>query len=193
MKKFDIAAMIGAVDRKVIQVERDQRNATAVIASRSYAATPEEVWDALTTRERIGRWFLPIEGDLVLGGRYQLKGNAGGTITACEPPRHLAVTWEMRGDVSWVDVKLEKVKARETRLTLEHVAFVPEPFWDEYGPGAVGLGWDLGLLGLELHLEAPDEDTAAEGQAWTMSPEGVSFQRGLSDSWCHVDRLRHFT
>jgi len=27
------------------------------------------------------RWFLPIEGDLKLGGKYQLKGNAGGTIT----------------------------------------------------------------------------------------------------------------
>jgi hypothetical protein len=29
---------------------------------------------------------LPISGHLRLGGRYQLKGNSGGEITACDPP-----------------------------------------------------------------------------------------------------------
>ena len=121
----------------------------------------------------------------MLGGRYQLKGNAGGTITACEPPRHLALTWEMRGDVSWVDVTLKQIKPQQTQLTLEHVAFVPEAIWDEYGPGGVGVGWDLGLWGLELHLAAPETDNSG-AQAWTTSPEGVSFQRGLNDSWCEA-------
>ena len=31
----------------------------------------------------------PISGDLRLGGRYQLQGNAGGEILVCEPPQHL--------------------------------------------------------------------------------------------------------
>jgi uncharacterized protein YndB with AHSA1/START domain len=43
----------------------------------------------------IPRWFLPIAGDLRLGGRFQLEGNAGGEITECRPPRRLAVTWEL--------------------------------------------------------------------------------------------------
>ena len=49
---------------------------------------------------------MPVSGDLRLGGRFQLQGNAGGGITRCAPPRHLAVTWEFGGQVSWVDVRL---------------------------------------------------------------------------------------
>ena len=66
---------------------------------RTYDAPIDDVWDALTTPERIGRWFLPISGDYRLGGRYQFEGNAGGEILACERPnrlqRHLGLR---RGD-----------------------------------------------------------------------------------------------
>ena len=57
--------------------------------------------DAVTSAERIPRWFLPVSGRLELGGRYQLEGNAGGTIRRCERPSHLGLTWELGGDVSW--------------------------------------------------------------------------------------------
>ena len=39
---------------------------------------------------------------------------------------------------------------RRPVLELEHTAVVPEERWDQYGPGAVGVGWDQGLLGLAL-------------------------------------------
>ena len=35
-----------------------------------------------------------------------MHGNAGGEIKACDPPRHLALTWEFGGQTSWVDVQL---------------------------------------------------------------------------------------
>ena len=53
---------------------------------RSYDADVADVWDACTNPERIPRWFLPISGDLRLGGRFQLEGNAGGEIKECDPP-----------------------------------------------------------------------------------------------------------
>jgi uncharacterized protein YndB with AHSA1/START domain len=61
--------------------------ALVAVAIRSYDTTVADLWDAITTPERPARWFLPVEGDLKLGGRYQLKGNAGGTITHCQPPK----------------------------------------------------------------------------------------------------------
>ena len=33
-------------------------------------AAIDDVWDACTNPERIPRWFLPVSGDLRLGGRY---------------------------------------------------------------------------------------------------------------------------
>src|SRR4029453_4607335 len=69
--------------------------AKVVTLTRSYPTDAEDVWDAITTPERGARWFLPVRGDLRLGGSYQLEGNAGGRIRACEPPRRLQLTWNM--------------------------------------------------------------------------------------------------
>ena len=66
-----------------------------VVVRRAFPAPIEDVWDACTTAERIGRWLMPVSGDLRLGGKYQLEGNAGGEILSCEPPRLLRVTWVM--------------------------------------------------------------------------------------------------
>lgn len=174
---------LGAVIRTVKTVDRDGKPATAVVATRSYDTDIEDLWDAVTSADRIPRWFMPVEGDLRLGGRYQLKGNAGGTVTDCEPPRHLSVTWEYAGDTSWVTVTLEAETDIRTRLTLEHTAHVPKEFWEQYGPGAVGVGWDLGLLGLALHIDTGASNPPEESAAWMASDDGKSYVRGSSDDW----------
>ena len=142
--------------------------ARTVTLQRSYPADVDDLWDAITEPDRIARWFLPVTGDFREGGVYQLDGNAGGEIRTCEPPRRLVVTWNPPGspppaeDASIVTVSLRAVGDGATELTLEHVAVVPPEFWDEYGPGAVGVGWDLSLIGLAAHLDGiqlgtPDE------------------------------------
>jgi uncharacterized protein YndB with AHSA1/START domain len=177
----DIASHLGAITRQVEPREHDGRPARAVIATRSYDTTIEDLWEAITSPERIPRWFLPITGDLRLGGRYQLQGNAGGEITRCEPPRLLAVTWEFGGEVSWVEVRLAE-GAGGTDLRLEHLAHVDDDRWGTYGPGAVGVGWDLTLHGLALYLRGTPVDPA-QAEAWTMSEEGRAFMRGSSEGW----------
>jgi uncharacterized protein YndB with AHSA1/START domain len=181
---FDIAGHIGAVARVVENRERDGRPAHAVIATRSYDTDATDLWDALTNAERIPRWFMPISGDLRLGGRYQLTGNASGEITRCEPPKLLAVTWEYAGDVSWVTVTLSPEASGGTRLELEHLAHVKGEFWDRFGPGAVGVGWDLALFGLAGYLSTGASVDPEESAAWLSSPAGKDFVRQSSDGWC---------
>src|SRR5262245_56068051 len=149
----DFATYIGVVTRVVESCQRDGRPARKLIASRSYDTVPDDLWDALTNQTRLPRWFVPVSGDLRLGGKYQIKGNASGTITHCEPPTSFSVTWEYGGEVSWVTVTLAPERAGRTHLTLEHVAHVDDSRWAEFGPGAAGVGWDLTLLGLAKHLE----------------------------------------
>jgi uncharacterized protein YndB with AHSA1/START domain len=182
--QFDVPRQLGAVTRLVTDRTIEGRPARVVIASRTYDTTADDVWDAITSPTRIPRWFLPITGELRLGGRYQLEGNAGGEITTCEPPRRLGVTWEMRGDVSWVEVRLTEAQGR-TELVLEHVAHVPEEFWGQFGPGAVGIGWELGLLGLHMHLET-GADKPADEAAFAASDEGKAIIRGSADGWCRA-------
>ena len=178
---FDVQGHLDAVDRSVSSPERDGQPASAVTLTRGYGATVEDLWDAVTSAERIPRWFLPITGVLGSGGRYQLEGNAGGTITACEPQSHFALTWEFGGDASWVDVRFSDDGAGHARLTLTHTALLSE-HWDEYGPGATGVGWELGLMGLALHLAHPTEPKPDE-VAFATSPDGKAIISGSSEAW----------
>jgi uncharacterized protein YndB with AHSA1/START domain len=188
--QIDIAGHVGAITRTVRRGERDGQPTQTLVAERTYDTSIDDLWDAITSAERIPRWLLPISGELRLGGRYQLEGNAGGEITTCEPPRRLAVTWEYGGDVTWVDVQLSAVPSG-TRLELEHTAH-PTPEWETagFGPGVVGIGWDLSLLGLALHVTSGAAIDPAQAQAWQASDEAKEFMRASSDAWCDADIAR---
>ena len=164
--------------------------ARTIRLQRDYDAPIDDVWDALTNPERIGRWFLPISGDYRLGGRYQFEGNAGGEILACDRPNRLKASWlygepTSDGGGSEVEIRLSTVDDGATRLDFLHTAVVPDEMWSQYGPGAVGVGWDGGLLGLTLHLRG---ESIGDSQAWQLSVEGRDFSTRSSDAWGEASR-----
>lgn len=53
-----------------------------VVVRRAFPAPIEDVWDACTTTERIGRWLMPVSGDPRLGGKYQLASGQAGASEA---------------------------------------------------------------------------------------------------------------
>jgi len=187
---IDIVREIEAVQREVGEGRVPAGVGRAIRLRREFDAPIEDVWDALTNPDRINRWFLPISGDYRVGGRYQLEGNAGGEILACEQPHRLKVTWaygEATSDpaASELEVRLSTVDGGATRFELEHTAVVPEEPWAEYGPGAVGVGWDQGLLGLTLHLRGGSVDDPAARQ---LSAEGREFATRSSEAWGDANR-----
>ena len=179
--EFNVEGHLGAVKRSVSSVERDGQPARAVTLSRGFAAPVEDLWDAVTNAERIPRWFLPVSGEFEPGGCYQLEGNAGGVITACDPLSHFAVTWEFGGEISWLEVRVSEHGAARARLTLTHTQHLSD-HWDTYGAGAVGVGWEMGLLGLAIHLADPAEPMPDEAE-FAASPGGKAFITGSSEGW----------
>jgi uncharacterized protein YndB with AHSA1/START domain len=68
------------------------------------AATPEKVWQALTTAEFSRQYFFgfAVELESRVGGSFIVRAPDGSThidgeVLACEPPRKLSVTW----NVNW--------------------------------------------------------------------------------------------
>jgi uncharacterized protein YndB with AHSA1/START domain len=188
---IDISKAIGSVQREVGEGRIAAGVGKAIRLQRDFDTPIEDVWDALTDPGRIGRWFLPISGDYRLGGRYQFEGNAGGEIVACDRPNRLRVTWvygegSNPADISEVELRLSALDAERTRFVLEHTAVVPDEMWDQFGPGAVGVGWDGGLLGLGLHLG--DGEAIADPIAWQSSPEGRDFLTRSSAAWGEANR-----
>jgi uncharacterized protein YndB with AHSA1/START domain len=165
--------------------------AYTVEVRRRYDAPIDEVWTAITTPERLGRWLGPVTGNLRLGGTYELGSGEHGEILRCEPPQLLEVSWlfgtegDARPGSSEVRVQLTAGPDGYTELELIHAAVVDEPLFPTYGPGAGGVGWDLGLLGLATLLggtEPVDHETLRS------SPEGRDFIRRSAAAWGEAHR-----
>ena len=184
---IDVSHQINSIDRTLGTRTLEAGEARTLTVSRVYDTPPEDLWDACTNPDRIARWFLPISGDLRPGGRFQLEGNASGTIERCEPPHSVDATWEYGGQTSWIELRLTPEPDGGTRFALEHIAHVEDEIWAQYGPGAVGVGWDQGLLGLALYLaggeDLPERDAI---EAWQLSDVGREFSRLSSEGWAEA-------
>ncbi|MGD7732559.1 SRPBCC domain-containing protein [Propionibacteriaceae bacterium G57] len=186
----DVQQQLDAVTRAWRQQAHDGVTENVQTLAQTYASPIDDVWDAVTSTERIPRWFMPVTGDLQLGGRYQLEGNAGGEVLECAPPAdgraHYRITWEFGGGTSWVTLRLSE-QDNATRVELEHIAHaddIPAEMAAMFGPGATGVGWDGGLLGLALHLSGTGGAMSpADLAEWVTSDEGKAFYRGASDAW----------
>ncbi len=185
MFEVDVEHQIKAVRRTLGTRTIDSGTAHVVTIGQTYDTDQADLWDAVTNAERIPRWFLPISGDLVVGGTYQLEGHANGTILTCDPPKNFTATWESGGAVSWIDVTVHREGADRSRLVIEHIADeIDDEMWRQFGPGAVGMGWDSMLLGLALHLATGESIDPTEGQEWTTTDDGRRFLKLSCDEWC---------
>jgi hypothetical protein len=88
--------------------------------------------------------------------------------------------------MSWLDVRLSATDDGGARLELTHTVPV-DPHWTEFGPGAVGLGWDLALMGLVLHVASGAAVDPAEVAAWQGTPPALDLMTRASDDWCRAD------
>jgi len=180
----DILDAVNAVTRSVGSKSIPAGDGRTIVLERTYDAEIKDVWDALTSAERLARWFLPVEGDLRLGGSYRLEGNARGEVLECEPPSRLKITWvygenTTEKDISEVEVRLEPTGDDSTKLVLEHAAVFPEEMWSQFGAGAAGVGWDISLVALGWHLRGVGFDR----KTWESTPEAKQGATRAAEAW----------
>lgn len=105
---------------------------------RRYPASRPDVWSALTTADRLGKWLGSVGGDLRAGGRYTLDfgdgDTAAGEIVACEEPSRLEVTWEFPGEGTTRLEALLTPSGDDTLLTVHHTGLRHDDL-AQYGAG----------------------------------------------------------
>jgi len=120
-------------------------------------ATPQRVFQALTEKEDLERWFLvKAEVDLRPGGAIRFEWGPGmvevGKILVCEPPHRLSYSWEaFEAGPTTVTFELTRENAG-TRLHLIHTGIGVGEDWDNYYT-AVDSGWSAHLIDLTTWLE----------------------------------------
>jgi uncharacterized protein YndB with AHSA1/START domain len=183
----DIAGWLKSIHREVGAEDTEAGRSRSVRLRRSFAASTEDVWDALTNPARLQRWFYPVTGDLRVGGKYQLEGNAGGEIRRCEQPNLLAVTWEYDGGgSSLLLVRLSPEGDDATLVDLEHRAVLP--FDDETWAANLGQfapGWDHGFSRLDAYLRG---ELAEDDAPNDPSPEVLRLWELAGAEWAEVVR-----
>ena len=128
-------------------------------------ATPERVFQALTEKEDLERWFLTkAEVDLRPGGaiRFEWERAGGvfnvGKILVLEPPHRLRYTWEAQSPgVTKVTFELT-AETDGTRLHLVHSGIGEGEDWDRYY-NSRNSGWSVHLNNLTAWLETGKEKT----------------------------------
>lgn len=66
--------------------------ARVAVFTRTYPTSVDDLWDACTNPERLRRWYVPVSGDLRIGGTFQQANMGSGTIVICEPPKLLKLS-----------------------------------------------------------------------------------------------------
>jgi uncharacterized protein YndB with AHSA1/START domain len=140
--------------------------ARVAVFTRSYETSIEDLWDACTNPERLRRWYVPVTGDLRVGGTFQQVNMGSGTILACDAPNLLKLSLGAGADE--IELRLSAGSEDGTAtLELQHATTL-----DSHDIGGqmydaifcMGGGYYPRLLALDLHLRGtlPDDyDSAA--------------------------------
>src|SRR2546430_1141880 len=134
------------VRRRILELLADGEQtsgAVCAVIQREFAITQPAVSQHLRVLREQG--FATVRpacpGVRWLHGRSKPAGTASGTVEACAPPHGFAATWEYDGSMSWIELRLSPA-AGGTRFELDHIVPIDD-HWRDFGPGAVGVGWDL--------------------------------------------------
>jgi uncharacterized protein YndB with AHSA1/START domain len=142
------------------------------------AATPQQVWNAWTTRAGITSFFAPDANiDARVDGAFEiyinplaepgLKGADGMRFLALQPPRMLSFTWnappslpEARQQRTVVVVRIQPVGEKEARVTLHHTGWGDGGEWDK-AYGYFDRAWGNVLGNLKKSFESGPIDWTA--------------------------------
>jgi len=140
--------------------------ARVAVFTRTYETTIEDLWDACTNPDRLRRWYVPVEGDLHVGGSFRQTNMGSGTIVVCDAPHLLRV--ELGGGADEIELRLSPgARDGTAELELQHATTIDEHTIAGRRFDAIfcmGGGYYPRLLALDRHLRGtlPDDyDSAA--------------------------------
>jgi uncharacterized protein YndB with AHSA1/START domain len=180
---MDFDAVIDATSRTVeVGTESDPHVRTLTV-TRLFDISSDSLWNASTRANELTRWFLPISGTLYEGGRYEIQDTASGLIRECRPKTFVSATWEYGPDTSWLELRFVP-RNSQTELTFKHIAHVTVSQWTQFGPGALGIFWDLAFMRLADYLAGALQHDRSDMMSWAVSIEGYKFMLLSSQAWC---------
>jgi uncharacterized protein YndB with AHSA1/START domain len=140
--------MSGALT-KIIGTVREVDGTGVVRVESRFTTSAEDLWEALTTPERLARWLGDVSGDLQPGGAFAATFTSSwsgtGLVEVCEPPRRLRVRMSDEGEETLVEARVEPDE--HGALLVVEESGLPLPSLPAYGAG-----WQVHVEDLGHHL-----------------------------------------
>ena len=163
-----------SIDRRTFPIgSLHRRDGAGVVRMEDHFDTdPDDLWDALTSPDRLARWIARVDGDLRVGGHFEAVFTSGwsgpGRVDACEPGHRLLLTMGEGDDQTtieaWIlpDGDTVRLIVEERGLPLGELA-------------AYGAGWQAHIEDLAAHLGGhPGSEWRARWQELTPSYEALA-------------------
>jgi hypothetical protein len=168
VRAFLTRNLVGGSVLRVSTEENAVAGAFEIARDGTLPTTPQEYWDAVTVG--VGGWLWPMEFEPRLGGAA-----AFGTVTAWDPPRHLAT--RMEGPEGWfnqVEHLVTPLDAGGVRYRYVHSGVLTDDWDNQYDGASQHTDFYLHTLGEYLRhfsrrpvryasLDAPAASTGADG------------------------------
>ncbi len=142
-----------------------------------YATGVDDLWEAITTRDRLARWMADYTGDLREGGTWAVatEGDeepwATGTIASCDAPRSFTTTWHATGEEpTELTVTLEEADGG-ARMRLVHTG-IRSIFY--------GAGWQTYLERLDAEARGEPIPQDWDARFAELSPE---YEKRFGNLW----------
>jgi uncharacterized protein YndB with AHSA1/START domain len=133
-------------------------SSNAVVVERTFNASVERVWSALTDVEQMRQWYFDLKGfEPEVGFKFEfVVEHEGNTyhhlckVTEVIPQKKIAYTWRYKGEVgeSLVTIELSP-DGDKTRLKLTHKGLETFPKTPAYARKNFEAGWTA-IIGSEL-------------------------------------------
>ena len=134
-----------------------------MVWERRFSAQPERLWEAISTKDGLSRWFMPTRYEIAVHGRFSFDGGWEGTVSEARPFEH--IQFDVDGG-SGAFLRFEM----ETRSGVNFFALIdrmgdgvdtnnwPEaPPHRRYQPGGPGTHWSGVAAGYHGFVDALEE------------------------------------
>ena len=134
-----------------------------MVWERQFSAHPERIWDAISTRDGLRRWFMPTRYEIAVNGRFSFDGGWEGTVSEVSPLHR--VQFDVDGD-SGAFLRFEMKAANGVSffaLTDRMGDGVDAGKWKDapahrrYQPGGPGTHWSGVAAGYHGFVDALEE------------------------------------
>lgn len=164
---------------------------STLVWERHFSVAPEKLWNAVSTKEGLSRWFMPTKFEIEKGGRFSFHEGWDGIVSELVPPHYIVFIPDESQDayLRFDVIKTEngclfKLTDKMGSAVDASEKFPDSPSTLKYQPGGIGTHWSGATSGFHSFVDALEEHITGRQQDFLRYED-------LNERYCEVLKEWH--